>query len=182
LLANDGHRIGLGAGIIVGAKKSDVLNFGSDRSRGRGMFLAGHFALPPSGGALVVSRVIDVGIAAEHLAVLQYQDGTNFIAYTIAGSSIQRIEPVLNHRQSPFPSGEPRLERWHQLPHRILTILEQHNETPIAANDNALCSATVFLSVVQYHHGKVVISVDEISGLSTFGRQTAVFPRNLISR
>ncbi len=37
------------------------------------------------------------------LAVVQYQDATNFTVYTLSGSSRQRIEPVLNHQQSPFP-------------------------------------------------------------------------------
>ena len=31
------------------------------------------------------------------LAVVQYQDAINFIVHHIAGSSSQRIEPVLNH-------------------------------------------------------------------------------------
>jgi hypothetical protein len=47
------------------------------------------------------------------------------------------------------------LERWRQLPHRILTILRHHNETPITANDNALRPVIVFLLVVQYR-GKAV--------------------------
>jgi hypothetical protein len=31
------------------------------------------------------------------LTVAQYQDTTNVLGYTIAGTSIQRIEPVPNH-------------------------------------------------------------------------------------
>jgi hypothetical protein len=31
------------------------------------------------------------------LAVAQYQDATNVLGHTIAGTSIQRIEAILNH-------------------------------------------------------------------------------------
>jgi hypothetical protein len=88
LLANEGHCIGPGAGIVIGAKESDVLDARLDRPRGRGMFLTGHFTLPPSGRALVVSCVVDVGIAAKQLTVVQYQDAANSIVYAIARSSI----------------------------------------------------------------------------------------------
>ena len=97
LLANEGHRIDLGTGIIVGAKKSDVLDASRHRSSGRGMFLTGYFALPFSGGAFIASCVIDVGVAAMQLTVAQYQDATNILGHTIAGTSIQRIEAILNH-------------------------------------------------------------------------------------
>jgi hypothetical protein len=97
LLANEGHRINLGTGIVVGAKEPDVLDLGRHRSRGRGMFLTGHLTLPISGGALIASCVIDVGVAAMQLTVAQYQDAANVLGDTIAGTSIQRIEPVPNH-------------------------------------------------------------------------------------
>ena len=97
LLAKEGHCIDLGTGIVVGAKKSDVLDAGRHRSPGRGMFLTGYFTLPISGGAFIASRVIDVGVAAMQLTVAQYQDATNVLGHTIAGTSIQRIEPVPNH-------------------------------------------------------------------------------------
>ena len=87
----------LGTGIVVGAKKTNVLDASRHRSPGRGMFLTGYFALPVSGGALIASCVIDVGVAAMQLAVAQYQDATNVLGHTIAGTSIQRIEPVPNH-------------------------------------------------------------------------------------
>ena len=91
LLANEGHRIDVGPGIVVSAKKPDVLDAGRHRSPGRGMFLTGYFTLPVSGGTLIASRVIDVGVAAMQLAVAQYQDATNVLGHTIAGGSIQRI-------------------------------------------------------------------------------------------
>jgi len=47
----------------------------------------GHFTLPPSGGTLVASSVIDVGVAAMQLAVVQDQDATNFTDRNVAGSS-----------------------------------------------------------------------------------------------
>ena len=97
LLANESHRIDPGAGIGVGAEKSDVLDTGRHRSPGRGMFLTGHFTLPVSSRALIASCVEDVGVAAMQLAVTQYQDTTNFVGHTVAGTSIQRIEPVLDH-------------------------------------------------------------------------------------
>jgi hypothetical protein len=95
LLAKEGHRINLGTGIAVGAKEPDVLDLGRHRSRGRGMFLTGHLSLPISGGAFIASCVIDVGVAAMQLTVAQYQDATNVLGDTIAGTSIQRIKPVL---------------------------------------------------------------------------------------
>jgi hypothetical protein len=97
LIAKEGHGIDLGTGIVVGAKKSDVLDTGRHRSPGRGMFLTGYFTLPVSGGAFITSCVIDVSVAALQLAVAQYEDATNFLGYTIAGTSIQRIEAILNH-------------------------------------------------------------------------------------
>jgi hypothetical protein len=69
LLAKEGHCIDLGTGIVVGAKEPDVLDLGRHRSRGRGMFLTGHFTLPVSSRALIASCVIDVGVAAMQLAV-----------------------------------------------------------------------------------------------------------------
>src|SRR5262245_51599844 len=87
----------LGTGIVVGSKKSDVLDTGRHRSPGRGMFLTGYFALPFSSGAFITSCVVDVGIAAVQLTVAQYQDATNVLGHTVARSSIQRIKPVLNH-------------------------------------------------------------------------------------
>jgi hypothetical protein len=91
LLAKEGHCIDLGTGIVVGAKKSDVLDAGRHRSPGRGM--TGYFTLPVSGGAFIASSVIDVSVAAMQLTVAQYQDATNVLGHTIAGTSIQRIEP-----------------------------------------------------------------------------------------
>ena len=61
------------------------------------MFLTGYFTLPFSGGAFIASCVLDEGIAAMQLTVAQYQDATNVLGYTIARTSIQRIEPVPNH-------------------------------------------------------------------------------------
>jgi hypothetical protein len=55
LLAKEGHCIDLGTGIVVGAKKSDMLDAGGHRSPGRGMFLTGYFTLPISGGAFIAS-------------------------------------------------------------------------------------------------------------------------------
>jgi hypothetical protein len=97
LLAKEGHCIGLGTGIVVGAKESDVLDPGRHRSPGWGMFLTSYFTLPPSIGTLVTSGVKDKGVAAVHLAVAQYQDAANFIGHAIAGGSIQRIESILYH-------------------------------------------------------------------------------------
>src|SRR4029453_19353289 len=87
----------LGTGIVLGCKKSDVLDLGRHRCRGGGVFLTGHLTLPISGGAFIASCVIDVGVAAMQLTVAQYQDATNVLGDTIAGTSIQRIKPVLNH-------------------------------------------------------------------------------------
>jgi hypothetical protein len=61
------------------------------------MFLTSYFALPVSGGAFIASCVIDVSVTAMQLAVAQYQDATNVLGHTIAGTSIQRIEAILNH-------------------------------------------------------------------------------------
>ena len=97
LLANEGHCIDPGTGIVVGAKKPDVLDPGRHRPPGRGMFLTGYLTLPLSSGKLLVSCVVDKGVAAMHLAVAQYKDAANFIGDTIAGSGSQRVEPVLNH-------------------------------------------------------------------------------------
>ncbi len=43
----------------------------------RGMFSTNHFTLPPSGGTLVASGVVNVSVAAMQLAVAQYQDAAN---------------------------------------------------------------------------------------------------------
>jgi hypothetical protein len=83
LLANEGHCIRLGTGIIVSAKESDVLDPGRHRPPGRGVFLTSHFALPPSGGTLVASCVKDEGVAALQISVAQYQDAADFIAWRV---------------------------------------------------------------------------------------------------
>ena len=100
LLANESHCIDLGTGIVVGAKKPDVLDTGRHRSPSRGMFLTSYFALPVSGGAFIASCVIDVSVTAMQLAVAQYQDATNVLGHTIAGTSIQRIDDCF-HLRSP---------------------------------------------------------------------------------
>jgi len=84
VLAHEGHRIDLGSSIVVGAKKSDMLDLGRHRSRGRGMFLTGHFTVPVSSRALIASCVIDVGVAAMQLTFAQYQDATNVLGHTRA--------------------------------------------------------------------------------------------------
>ena len=49
------------------------------------------------------------------LAVAQYQDATNVLGHTVAGSSIQRIEPVLNHDCFHTPiTLQNKLEREHE--------------------------------------------------------------------
>jgi hypothetical protein len=68
-LANEGHCIDLGTGIVVGTEKSDVLDSFCDRSRSRSMLLARNFTLPLAIGALVSSFVKDVGIATLQPAI-----------------------------------------------------------------------------------------------------------------
>ena len=53
------------------------------RSRSRSMFLTHHFTFPLAIGTFVGPGVIDVGIAAKQLAVVQYQDATNFNVHSI---------------------------------------------------------------------------------------------------
>jgi hypothetical protein len=67
------------------------------------MFLTGYFTLPISGGAFIASCVIDVSVAAMQLAVAQYEDATNFLGHTIAETSLQRIEAIVNHDCFPPP-------------------------------------------------------------------------------
>jgi hypothetical protein len=92
--ANEGHRIDLGTGIVVGTKKSDVLDAGRHWSPGRGMLLTGYFALPVSGGAFITSCVIDVGVAAMQLTAAQYQDATNVLGHfpPPEGVSVKRVQ------------------------------------------------------------------------------------------
>ena len=97
LLANEGHCIDLGTGIVVGAKKPDVLDPGRHRSPGRGMFLTGYLTLPLSSGKLcsfLCSRQRRRRHAPGRRA---YKDAANFIGDTIAGNGIQRVESVLYH-------------------------------------------------------------------------------------
>jgi hypothetical protein len=89
LLANEGCSIGFGTGVVVGTAESDVLDTFYHRSRGRSMLLTRHITLPLSIGTLVGARVIDVGVAAKQLAVLQYQDAANFNVESIDGNSGQ---------------------------------------------------------------------------------------------
>jgi hypothetical protein len=53
-----------------------------------------HLALPVSSGALVASCEIDVGVAAMHMAIAQYEHAANFTGDIIAGNSSQRIKHV----------------------------------------------------------------------------------------
>jgi hypothetical protein len=53
------------------------------------MLLTRHITLPLAIGTLVGPRVIDVGVAAKQLAVLQYQDAANFNVDSVDGSSGQ---------------------------------------------------------------------------------------------
>ena len=51
------------------------------------MFITNHFTFPLAIGTVVGPGVIDVGVAAMQLAVVQYQDATNFNVHSIDGNS-----------------------------------------------------------------------------------------------
>ena len=57
------------------------------------MFITNHFTFPLAIGTVVGPGVIAVGVAAMQLAVVQYQDATNFND----GNSGQRIESIFDH-------------------------------------------------------------------------------------
>jgi len=61
------------------------------------MFITNHFTFPLAIGTFVGPGVIDVGIAAKQLTVVQYQDATNFNVHSIDGNSGQRIESIFDH-------------------------------------------------------------------------------------
>jgi hypothetical protein len=96
-LTNEGCGIGFGTDAVVDTAESDVLDPFYHRSRSRSMFLTHHFTFPLAIGTFVGPSVIDVGIAAKQLAVVQYQDATNFNVHSIEGNSGQRIDSVFNH-------------------------------------------------------------------------------------
>jgi hypothetical protein len=100
LLANEGCRIGLDTGFVVGPGETDVLDPFCHRSRGRGVFLAHHFAFPLAIGTVVGARVKDEGVASVYLAVAEYQAATNFNVHSIDTNSDQRIETVPDHDRS----------------------------------------------------------------------------------
>lgn len=89
LFANEGHCIDLGPGIVVCPKEPDVLHSGRHWSPGGGMFLTGHFTLPVvSGGAFVVSGVVNIGVAATDLTIPQDKYTAHIIGRTIAGVAL----------------------------------------------------------------------------------------------
>jgi hypothetical protein len=104
MLAPEGHCINLGTVTVVGANEPDVLDPICHRARTRGMFLTSYFTLPIFGRTLVASCLIDVGVAAKQLAIVQDQDAANFAVHTIAGSSDERIDSILNHAL--YPASE----------------------------------------------------------------------------
>ncbi len=60
------------------------------------MFLTGHFTLPVvSGGAFVVSGVVNIGVAATELTIPQDKYAAHIINRTIAGSGTKCVESVL---------------------------------------------------------------------------------------
>ena len=62
------------------------------------MFLTGHFTLPVvSGGAFVVSGVVNIGVAATDLTIPQDKYAAHIIGRTIAGSGTKCVESVLDH-------------------------------------------------------------------------------------
>ena len=83
LIANERHCIDLGTAIIVGTNKTDVLDLGHHGASAGRMFMTGNLALPVPGGAFVIPRIEDKGIAAGHLTVAKYQDTTNIVGNTI---------------------------------------------------------------------------------------------------
>jgi hypothetical protein len=83
LLGNENGGIGFGSCVIVGAAEFYTLNPFCHRSSGWRMFSANHFAFPFSIGTFVGPDVKDIGVAALHLPIIQYQDATNLNANSI---------------------------------------------------------------------------------------------------
>jgi hypothetical protein len=70
------------------------------------MFLTHHFTFPLAIGTFVGSGVKDVAIAAKQLAVVQYQDASNFNVHSIDDplqlseeAMLERVQSVPNQRR-----------------------------------------------------------------------------------
>jgi hypothetical protein len=89
VLTNANSSIGFDTEVIESADELDVLNAFPDRSVGWGMFLTNHFAFPLAIDTVVRTGVEDERVTAIYLAVLQYQDATDFNVLTIEGKGDQ---------------------------------------------------------------------------------------------
>lgn len=143
LFANDGNCIDLGTDIIVGAKKSGVLYSRRHTSARRCVFLAGHLALPVSdSGAFPVSGVIDECVATTHLTIPEDKNVTSIVAHTVARSSIERVESILDHGKTTAARVKNRTARAlsAMTPSNAVIINGKPSRQPNAADTAGACA------------------------------------------
>ena len=109
----------------------------------RRVFLAGHLALPVSdSGAFPVSGVIDECVATTHLTIPEDKNVTSIVAHTVARSSIERVESILDHGKTTAARVKNRTARAlsAMTPSNAVIINGKPSRQPNAADTAGACA------------------------------------------